>query len=74
MPGSPIDIDFIDDQIAAIRENLLELIEQAASYSGAADNNLMAQRVTDEEARLKLLTKRRDELFEKLSTMRGETK
>ena len=74
MPGSPIDIDFIDDQIAAIRENLLELIEQAASYSGAADNNLMAQRVADEEARLNLLTKRRDELFEKLSTMRGETK
>lgn len=74
MPGSPIDIAFIDDQIAVIREKLRELVEQAATYPGAAEDNLMAQRIVNQEARLELLTRRRDELFEKLSTMRGETK
>jgi hypothetical protein len=72
MPGSPIDIDFIDDQIAAIRENLRELIDLATAY--AMDDNLTAQRIADEEARLALLIKRRDDLFEKLSTTRGEPK
>jgi hypothetical protein len=33
MPGIPTDIADIDDQIAAVRENLRELIEQAAAYS-----------------------------------------
>jgi hypothetical protein len=29
----------IDDRIAAVRENLRELVEQAAAYSGAAGRN-----------------------------------
>ena len=47
----------IDDQIAVARENLRELIEQAAAYSGAADNDLVAQRAADQEARIELMTK-----------------
>jgi hypothetical protein len=31
----------IDERIAAVRENLRELVGQAAAYSGAADENLM---------------------------------
>jgi hypothetical protein len=41
------------------------LIEQAAAYSGAADDDLVAQRIADQEARLERLTKRRDELSKK---------
>jgi hypothetical protein len=54
----------IDHRIAALRENLRELVEQAAAYSGAADEYLMSQRIADHEAELELLTKRRDELSE----------
>ena len=64
----------IDDQIAVTRENLRELIEQAAAYSGAADDDLAAQRIADQEARLELLTKRRGELYERQSPKRGENK
>jgi hypothetical protein len=34
-----------------------ELIEQAAAYSGAANDDLVAQRVADQEARIELMTK-----------------
>ena len=54
----------IDDQIAVARENLRELIEQAAAYSGAADDDLVVQRIADQEARLELLTKRREEVLQ----------
>jgi hypothetical protein len=33
MPDYPTDIAEIDDRIAAARENLRELVEQAAAYS-----------------------------------------
>jgi hypothetical protein len=52
----------IDDRIAVARENLRELIEQAAAYSGAADENLMSQRINDQQALLERLTRQRDEL------------
>ncbi len=61
------DLTEIDKRIAAARENLRELIEQAAAYSGAADEELMSQRIADQEARLALLTKQRDELSRKKS-------
>jgi len=53
----------IEERIAAARENLRELIEQAAAYSGAADEELMSERIANQEAQLKLLTEQRDELF-----------
>jgi hypothetical protein len=65
MPDIPTNIADIDNQIAVARENLRELIEQAAAYSGAADDDLVAQRIADQEARLERLTKRRDELSKK---------
>jgi len=36
MPEIPLSIAEIDQRIAAIRENLTELTEQAAAYSGGA--------------------------------------
>ena len=52
----------IDEHIAVLRENLRELVEQAAAYSGAGDEELMSQRIADQEAQLELLTKQRDQL------------
>ncbi|AVA22339.1 hypothetical protein ACXHXG_09575 [Rhizobium sp. LEGMi198b] len=52
----------IDERIAAIRENLRELIEQAAAYSGAADEELASERIAEQEEELERLLKRREEL------------
>jgi hypothetical protein len=38
------------------------VVEQAAAYSGAADEDLMSRRIAEQEAELELLTKQRDEL------------
>ena len=48
VPEVPPNIADIDDQIAIVRENLRELIEQPAAYSGAADDELVAQRIADQ--------------------------
>lgn len=60
MPDFPTDVSDVDDQIAVVRANLRELIEQAAAFSGAADEDLVARRIGDQEARLEFLTKQRE--------------
>ncbi len=50
----------IDERIAAIRENIRELVEQAAAFSGAADDELVSKRLADQQAQLDRLTKERD--------------
>ncbi|TCR62500.1 hypothetical protein [Bosea sp. BK604] len=62
MPDMLTTIAEIDGRIAALRENLSELIEQAAAYSGAADEELMSQRIADQEAEIARLMKQRDAL------------
>jgi len=52
-------IEEIDARISIVRENLRDLNEQAAAYSGAADDELMSQRIAELEAQLDSLTKRR---------------
>jgi predicted RNA-binding protein len=52
----------IDQRIAIVRENLRELIEQAAAYSGAADEARNADRIAAQEARLAELLKEREKL------------
>jgi len=53
----------LDQRIAAIRENIRELVEQAAAFSGAGDDELVSQRIADQQARLDRLTKERDEIL-----------
>jgi hypothetical protein len=65
MPDDPTSIAELDDRIAIARENLRELVEQAAAFSGAANEDLMSQRIADQEALLDRLVKRRDELLAK---------
>jgi len=55
-------IQQLDASIAAARDNLRELVERASTYSGAADDELSAQRIAEQEERLDLLKKRRAEL------------
>jgi hypothetical protein len=62
MPDPQPNIAEIDARIAEIKENLRELVEQAAAYSGAADEELVSQRITDQEALLERLTEQRDKL------------
>ena len=62
MPDVPESIDEIDQRIATLRQNLRDLVEQAAAYSGAADDDLTAQRIADQEAELDILTRKRAEL------------
>ncbi len=57
----------IDRRIAVIRENLRELIEQAAAFSGAADEERTSERIAEQEEELERLTKQRDALSQQKS-------
>jgi hypothetical protein len=50
----------LDRRIAEVRENIRELIEQAAAYSGAADDTLTADRIAKQDALLAELLKERE--------------
>jgi hypothetical protein len=59
--GSPAIVE-IDNRIAIVRNNLRDLVAQATSYSGAAAEELTSQRIAEQEAKLELLRKQREEL------------
>jgi hypothetical protein len=61
-PDITLSLAEIDRRMAVIRENLRTLVEQAAAYSGAADEELMSRRIADQQEQLDLLTKQRDAL------------
>lgn len=61
-PAAKTGVAEVDVRIAIIRANLRELVEQAASNSGAANEELMSQRIADQEEKLQLLLKQRDKL------------
>jgi hypothetical protein len=52
----------LNDRIAIIRDNIAELTEQAAAYSGAADEERNADRIADQQALLDRLIAERDAL------------
>ena len=56
------DLGEINQRIATIRENLRALTEQAAARSGAADEDLSADRIANQEEQLASLVKLRDSL------------
>ena len=55
----------LDRRIALIRQNINDLVEQAAAYSGAGDESRAADRIAQQEQELRRLTKLRDELARK---------
>jgi|HubBroStandDraft_5_1064220.scaffolds.fasta_scaffold576866_1 hypothetical protein len=71
MPDILLDLAEIEERISALRENLTELEEQAAAYSGGATEELNAQRIADQEAQLERLTRQRDELLQRKQHVGG---
>jgi hypothetical protein len=67
MPDFSMSLAEIEKRIAAVRENLMQLEEQAAAISGAAVEELNAQRIADQEAKLEHLMRQRDELLQSKS-------
>jgi hypothetical protein len=53
----------LDQRIAIIRQNINELIEQAAAYSGAGDESRNADRIAEQEQELARLTELRKTLL-----------
>jgi uncharacterized small protein (DUF1192 family) len=53
----------LEQRIAVIRQNISELIENAAAYSGAGDENRNADRIAQQEQELANLIKLRDALL-----------
>jgi CYTH domain-containing protein len=55
----------IERRIQIVEDNLRQLTEQAAAYSGAADEERNAQRIADQQAKLDALLKERAALMGK---------
>lgn len=55
----------LDGRIRAVRENIRDLTEQAAGYSGAADDELASQRIAQQEEQLALLMRQREEITQR---------
>ena len=56
------DLIELDRRIAAVRDNIRTLVEQAAAYSGAADESRNSDRISDQESLLEELIKQRNAL------------
>ena len=56
----------IERAIQIVEDNLRQLQEQAAAFSGAADEERNAARIADQEAKLEALLKQRAALLGKI--------
>jgi hypothetical protein len=63
--GSPLSLAELEDRIAIARDNIRQLIEQAAGAAGAQDEERHANRIAEQNEELERLTKLRDELLKK---------
>jgi predicted DNA-binding protein YlxM (UPF0122 family) len=52
----------LEERIAVVRQNISDLIEQAAARSGGADEELASARIADQEKELARLIALRDSL------------
>jgi hypothetical protein len=63
--GSSDTIKQLEDRIAIARDNIRQLIEQAAAFSGAEDEDRNADRIAKQNEELERLVKQRDALMKK---------
>jgi ppGpp synthetase/RelA/SpoT-type nucleotidyltranferase len=61
MPRATTSID-LEARIAAVRDNIRELTEQASAFSGAADESRVADRIAEQESLLAKLLKEQETL------------
>jgi hypothetical protein len=62
---SSLSLPELEDRIAITRDNIRQLTEQAAAYSGAADEARNADRIAQQSEELEQLIKQRDALLKK---------
>jgi predicted RNA-binding protein len=58
-------LEEIERRIQIVEDNLRELVEQAAAYSGAADEERNADRIAEQQAKLDALMQQRAALLGK---------
>ncbi len=63
--GGSLSLQELDGRIAIARDNIRQLIEQAAAFSGAEDEDRNADRIARQNEELERLIKQRDALLKK---------
>jgi hypothetical protein len=63
--GSPLSLSELEQRIAIVRDNIRQLVEQAAAFSGAEDEERNADRLAQQNEELDRLVKQRDALLKK---------
>jgi hypothetical protein len=63
--GNTLSLPELDERIAIARDNIRQLIEQAAAFSGAEDEDRNADRIAQQTEELEKLIKQRDALLKK---------
>ncbi len=59
---SALSLAELEDRIAVVRDNIRQLIEQAAGASGGSTEELIAERLEQQNTELETLSKARDAL------------
>lgn len=62
---STLSLPELEDRIAIVRDNIRQLVEQAAALSGAEDEDRNAERIEAQNEELQKLIKQRDALLKK---------
>jgi uncharacterized small protein (DUF1192 family) len=62
---SSLSLPELEDRIAIVRDNIRQLVEQAAGSSGAQDEARNADRIAQQTEELEMLVKQRDALLKK---------
>jgi hypothetical protein len=63
--SSPLTLPELEERIAIVRDNIRQLIEQAAAFSGAEDEDRNAERIAQQTDELNKLIQQRDALLKK---------
>jgi hypothetical protein len=63
--GRSRSVSELEQRIAIVRENIRQLVEQAAAFSGAEDEDRNADRIAQQTEELESLIKQRDALLQK---------
>jgi uncharacterized small protein (DUF1192 family) len=63
--GNSLSLEELDQRIAILRDNIRQLVEQAAAFSGDRDESRNADRIAQQSEELDRLLKQRDARLKK---------
>jgi len=69
--GNSLSLPELEARIAIARDNVRQLVEQAAAFSGAGDEERNASRLAQQNEELERLIKLRDELLKRRKESSG---